>query len=124
MFSHSTRNHTKPTMQPGLKNHDYKLLSLKFSSEHSLEEVCDGYIYTPLPVPTFPYGLNKPPTKTLINNVIIESNDAHNMSLSSYYLQGLYRCLDPNYKTFFRLFSKTIIHFQTHGYQKGDQWRP
>ena len=39
-------------------------------------------------------------------------------------LQGLYRFLDPNYKTFFRLFSKTIIHFQTQGYQKGDQWRP
>ena len=72
-------------------------------------------------VPTFPYGLNKPLTKTLINNVIIDSNDAHHMSLSSYYLQGSYGFLDPNYKTFSRLFSKTIIHFQTQGYQIRDQ---
>ena len=70
-----------------------------------------------LPAQTFPYGLNEPLTKTLINNVTIDSNDAHNMSLSSYYLQGSYIFLDPNYKTFSRLFSKTMIHFQTQGYQ-------
>ena len=66
----------------------------------------------PLPTPTFPYGLNEPLTKTLINNVIIDSNNAHNMSLSSYYLQGSFKLQD-----FFQTFFQTLQEFSQTSFQ-------